>query len=257
MISSQAIHPSRLDAATRLAAIFVPTLMVGLTLNPAILGLLSVVTIAVAITAHLRLSDLAKIIVPLFLFCAITLTMHLLFSQSRTDIRIAIGPLNLSRVALLTGLLYCWRIGLFFVLASCFVRWIGQEEFAETVWRGLTPLGRIGLGVQGVGMALTIAIRFIPQIFIEHRRIAMAQRARGARASKNWLKSLRHFVPLLVPTIASALRRIDTTTDALTVRAWGASPTRTFHRRHNLGVGDWIVLVALLLIIVAAGVLSR
>lgn len=257
MISDHVVHPSRLDAGVRLIAIFVPAGLIGLTLNPAVLQLLTITAFTLVILAGVRVSDLAKAAVPLLMFCAITLTMHLLFSQSHDAISVAVGPLNLNKAALITGLLYCWRIALFFLVAICFVRWIGQEEFAESIWRALTPLGRLGIPAQGIGMAVTIAIRFIPQIFAEHRRIEMAQRARGAQISKTWFKGVRRFVPLLVPTIASALRRIDITADALTVRAWGVYPTRTFHRCRKLGAGDLAVLLATLLIIIAAWVLTR
>ncbi len=257
MLFNQVVQPSRLDSAVRLAAIFVPALLTGLSLNPSVLSILSIAVLALTIIIRVPVSDFFKIAVPVLLFCAVTLLMHLLFSQSADSARIAVGPLSLNQGALFTGLLYCWRIVLFFVVAICFVRWIGQEEFAELVWRTLAPLGRLGLPAQGIGMAITIAIRFIPQILSEHRRIEMAQRARGAQVGKSSFRNVRRFIPMLIPTMASALRRIDTTANALTVRAWGVYPTRTFHRRREFGLRDAAMLVTIMLLVITVWVLSR
>lgn len=257
MLFNQVVHSSRLDAAVRLAAIFVPALLTGLSLNPSVLAILSIAVLALTIIIRVPLSDLFRIAVPMLLFCAVTLLMHLLFSQSADSVRIVVGPLNFNQGALFTGLLYCWRIVLFFGVAVCFVRWIGQEEFAELVWRTLSPFGRMGLPAQGIGMAVTIAIRFIPQILSEHRRIEMAQRARGAQVGRSYFRSVKRFIPMLIPTMASALRRIDTTANALTVRAWGVYPTRTFHRRRSFGIRDAAMLLAIVVLVVSTWVLSQ
>lgn len=257
MLFTQEIHPSRLDSGVRIAAIFVPALLIGLSLKPAVLLLLTAFLIALVTIVRVPAASFAKIATPTLLFCAITLGMHLLFSQSQDSIAIEIGPLSLNQSALLTGLLYCWRIVLFFLIALCFAHWIGQEELAELVWRTIAPLRKIGLPAQEIGLALTIAIRFIPQIFSEHRRIEMAQRARGADLGKKRFTNVRRFVPMLVPTVASALRRIDTTANALTVRAWGVFPSRTFYRRRNFGFGDVVMLLTLAVVVAGAGYLSQ
>lgn len=257
MLFTQEIHPSRLDTGVRLAAIFVPVLLISFSLNPAVLVLLSAFALALIVIVRVPVASFVKIALPVLLFCTITLAMHLLFSQSPDSITIAVGPLSLNQSALNTGLLYCWRIVLFFMFALCFSHWIGQEELAELVWRTIAPLRYLGLPAQEFGLALTIAIRFIPQIFSEYRRIEMAQRARGAYVGKSRFGSVRRFVPMLVPTVASALRRIDTTTNALTVRAWGIYPERTFYRRRRFGFGDAVMLLTLVVVVIAAGFLSR
>ncbi len=257
MLFNQVVQPSRIDSAVRLAAIFAVALLIGLSLDPSVLSLLSIASVALTIIIRVPFSDFSKIALPALLFCAITFLMHLLFSQTADSARIALGPLILNQGALITGLLYCWRIVLFFVIAICFVRWIGQEEFAELVWRTLAPLGRLGLPAQGIGMAITIAIRFIPQILSEHRRIEMAQRARGAQVGKSSFRNVRRFIPMLIPTVTSALRRIDTTANALTVRAWGLYPTRTFHRRRDIGLRDLAMLSAIVLLVISVWMLSR
>lgn len=242
--------PSRLDARTRLAAIFVPVVLISATLNPLALTILTMATIALAVLVKLTLTDLRRIRTPILIFCLVTLLMHVLFVHPKESTVIDLGFATINTSALLTGLLYCWRIGLFAILALSFVRWVTQEEFVVSVWRLLLPLGKVGVPAQGIGMALTIAVRFIPQILIEHRRIETAQRARGAEFAGSWIARTRQALPLLVPTVASAFRRIGTTADALTVRSWGVYPTRTFLRQGSLGRADVILLAALVLIAV-------
>jgi energy-coupling factor transporter transmembrane protein EcfT len=241
---------SRLDARTRLAVVFVPAILVGLTLNPPALVVLTVVAIGVGLLARLSRADLKRAWLPLAIFCLVTLTMHLLFVRPHNSAAIDLGIFAVSEQALLTGSLYCWRIVLFAILALSFVRWVTPEEFVESIWRLILPLGNLGLPVQGVGMALTVAIRFIPQMLTEHKRIALAQRSRGASQGGSALARTRQALPLFVPTVSSAFRRIATTSDALVVRGWGIHPTRTFLRRSILGVADGALLAGLLLVIV-------
>lgn len=255
MFSIAAVKPSLLDPRSRLVAIFFPAFIIGATLDPASLAILTLAVIALAMVADVTVADLRRALVPLLIFCGITLVMHLLFTRTSSAESISLGFITLNRAALAVGLLYCWRIALFFAVALAFTRWISQEEFAESIWRLATPLGRLGVPVQGICMALTIAIRFIPQIFAEHRRIEMAQRARGANPGGSRLNRVRQFIPLLVPTMASALRRIHTTADALTVRAWGANPTRTFYRDAKFTARDAATFAAIIVLIVILVVL--
>lgn len=257
MLSISAVKPSTLDPRTRLAAIFISAIIVGMTLHPAALVVLTVATAALAIASGVTPSDLRRATLPLLIFCAVTLTMHLLFTRTAAVETVSFGIVQLNRATLKIGLLYCWRIVLFFVIALAFTRWISQEEFAESIWRLATPLGKLGIPVQGICMALTIAIRFIPQIFAEHKRIEMAQRARGANPAGGWLNRVRQFIPLLVPTVASALRHINTTADALTVRSWGVEPARTFYRRPQFGLRDVAAFGALALLVLSILVMPR
>ncbi|MGB5105088.1 MAG: energy-coupling factor transporter transmembrane component T [Candidatus Zixiibacteriota bacterium] len=257
MLSISSVKPSALDPRTRLAAIFIPAIIVGITLDPTALILLTAAVAALVIASGVTPTDLCRATLPLLIFCVVTLAMHLLFTRTSAVETISFGFVQLNRVALTIGLLYCWRVALFFAIALSFTRWISQEEFAESIWRLAAPLGKLGIPVQGICMALTISIRFIPQIFAEHRRIEMAQRARGANPSRGWLGRVRQFVPLLVPTMASGLRSINTTADALTVRAWGAAPTRTFYRRSQFAFRDTAAFAALILLVILILALPR
>lgn len=250
MLTLHAHTPSSLDPRTRLAAIFVPVTLIGATLNPISLLVLTIVALGLALLTKLAPADVRRVWIPLLVFCLVTLVMHLLFVHPREGAAVNIGPVALHEQAIKSGLLYCWRIVLFAALALSFARWITQEEFVESVWRLMLPFGKLGVPVQGIGMSLTIAIRFLPQIVAEHRRIETAQRARGARRSGSWLTRTRQLIPTFVPTMASAFRRIQSTADALTVRGWAVYPTRTFLRKGSLGLADIALLAGLVVMVI-------
>jgi biotin transport system permease protein len=84
----------------------------------------------------------------------------------------------------------------------------------------LSPLARLGLRPERAGIAISLALRFIPVLVEQGTRVRQAQAARGVRAPLTWL------VPLVIRTV----RLADGVGEALEVRGWGRavppSPTR-------------------------------
>lgn len=242
---------SKLNPICRLLLVFVPAILVSIFLSPAKLAILSAYTLVLAVLARISFTQLRKLIIPFLLMSAVTLAMHLLFTRNSSTDTTAFGFFAVNTHALNTGLLYCWRIALFFLLGLAFVRSVAKEEFAEVVWRLLLPLRFLRVPVNDLAMALTIAIRFIPETIAEYRRIELLQKSRGAKIGGNWVNRVRRSAPIIIPAVASALRRIDTTADALVVRHWGEVPKRTFYRRLKFRFVDFIGMTLLAALLVS------
>jgi len=78
----------------------------------------------------------------------------------------------------------------------------------------LAPLARLGLRPEQAGIAIFLALRFIPLLAEEGRRIREAQAARGVRTSFTYL----------VPLVIRVLRMADGVGEALEVRGGGRAP---------------------------------
>ncbi len=91
-------------------------------------------------------------------------------------------------------------------------------DLVATVGQVLRPLARFGVDPDRIGLAIALALRFIPVITEQGRRIREAQTARGVHAP------LTYLAPLIIRT----LRLADGVGQALEARGWGleAAPAK-------------------------------
>lgn len=249
MIFTSTPQPSKLNSISRVLLVFVPTILLSTTLEQRDMMILTLFVMTITAISGIGFREISRVIVPALTMCAVTLVLHLLFTRTDGGMTSLVGPFTIHHGAITIGLMYCWRIVLMFLLGSAFVKWIRQEEFAELVWRILLPLRWLKIPVHDIAMSMTIALRFIPLLLAEYRRIELVQKCRGVRIGGNWISRIRRAAPIIVPAFASALRKIDTTADALVVRGWGIAARRTFYREIHFRVLDLISSIGLLAII--------
>nr|WP_320407213.1 energy-coupling factor transporter transmembrane component T [Thermococcus eurythermalis] len=109
-------------------------------------------------------------------------------------------------------------------------------------------LGFVKLGLPyELGLTLTIALRYIPTLYIIAGTIMDAQKSRGLELDKgNFLERARKTVPILIPLIVAALKTAHELSIALESRAFGASRKRTFYRDIGMTGRDYVALGAVL-----------
>ncbi len=102
--------------------------------------------------------------------------------------------------------------------------------------------------------SLATAVRFIPTLANDLEHIMDAQRSRGVDfETLNPIRRITNLRPVLLPLIASAVRRSLDLEEALDSKAFRASGKRT--HLYELTVGNWdllLLVVSLVLIITAA-----
>lgn len=95
----------------------------------------------------------------------------------------------------------------------------------------LKPLKKLGVPVTEIIMAITIAVRFVPVIFEEAKVIINAQISRGAGFhGPGLVKRFRALISIMVPLLASALRRSDDLGTAMEARCYQGGANRTSMR---------------------------
>lgn len=110
----------------------------------------------------------------------------------------------------------------------------------------MTPLGVIKFPVQAVSMMLSLALRFVPTLLDETRRIMNAQSSRGADFVHGGLfKKFKAVISLIIPLFTSALQRSDELSDAMEARGYDPHAKRTRYRKLRFG---WRDLVAFLFV---------
>ena len=111
----------------------------------------------------------------------------------------------------------------------------------------LRPFRRIGIPAHELAMMMSIALRFLPIMIEEARKIMDAQTARGADfAEGNLLRRGRALVPLLVPLLFSAWKRADELSVAMEARCYHGGEGRTEWRTYRLTKIDYGVLSGVL-----------
>lgn len=131
-------------------------------------------------------------------------------------------------------------------IALLFIACTDPSEFASS-------LARIGVSYRA-GYAVSLALRYIPDVQREYRNISQAQQARGIDLSgkDKLLTRLKNSVAILLPLIMSSINRIEVVSNAMELRGFGKEKKRTWYMQRKLQRNDWLA-IALAAAIVAVG----
>lgn len=136
-------------------------------------------------------------------------------------------------------------VALVFILAT------NPSEFASS-------LNRIGVSYK-IGYAVSIALRYIPDVQRDFHEISQAQQARGIDlSSKDSLVSrMKNSSAILFPLVLSSLHRIETISNAMELRGFGKKRSRTWIIQKSFKKQDFVVLlVAAAILALSLGMIS-
>ncbi len=136
-------------------------------------------------------------------------------------------------------------------LAIVFLMTTHPSQFASS-------LNQIGLSYK-VAYAVSLTMRYIPDIQEEFYTIRMSQEARGLELSKKGklMDRIRGNLALVIPLIFSSLERIDTISTAMELRRFGKNKKRTWYTHQPMQSKDYLVLSVLgLLVLVTVGLFA-
>jgi energy-coupling factor transport system permease protein len=117
-----------------------------------------------------------------------------------------------------------------------FIVTTNPSEFAAS-------LNKIGISYN-VGYALAIALRYIPDVQDDFKKIKNAQEARGIEMSSKapLLQRIKNVAAILFPLIFSSMDRIDVVSNAMELRGFGKYKKRTWYSERKLERNDYITL---------------
>jgi len=129
-------------------------------------------------------------------------------------------------------------------IALLFIACTDPSEFAAS-------LARIGVSYRA-GYAVSLALRYIPDVQREYRNISQAQQARGIDISgkDKFFTRLKNSVAILLPLIMSSLNRIETVSNAMELRGFGKKEKRTWYTQRRLKRNDWLAIGLALAVLV-------
>lgn len=116
-----------------------------------------------------------------------------------------------------TGALIVARIVTLVLLAALVTLTTPAEAMIATIERLLAPLGRFGVDPARIGLAFSLALRFIPVIGEEAERVREAQAARGLGHNP---------LALMLPLIVRVLKSAEDVAAAIEARSGHDDPAR-------------------------------
>ena len=245
--TSSLLH--RLDARAKIAATLL--YMIALLLAPDLRCLLGCAGI------FLFFLQVSRVPLPVFwrsmrlimFFVAITMLVNVFFTAG--DVVWNWSFIKITQQGIAKGLVMSLRILLLIGFSSLLT--LTTKPLALTYGlEGLfKPLARLGLPVHELTMTMSLALRFIPVIMEELRRIMEAQRARGAEFSRGGpVKRARSLIPILVPLLVCSLRRADELGQAMESKCYQTGRARTHWKPLLFTAKDAVYMLFFLLLLV-------
>ena len=186
---------------------------------------------------------IARSMAPFALFALSFVVLNGLFHrelEAATPI-FSIGPLTVSWEGLQLGLSVGLRV-LFLVSTS--LLFVATTEPGDFVL-SLVQQARIPYKL---AFAILAAYRFVPILSVEYANIRAAGQVRGLGQRAGIVGSIRSLRRDAIPLLAGAIRRSERMAVAMDSHAFGANPTRTYHRQLRVTARDWLFLLGVLVV---------
>lgn len=131
-----------------------------------------------------------------------------------------------------------------------FIVTTNPSEFAAS-------LNRIGVSYK-VGYSLALALRYIPDVQDDFKKIKNAQQARGIEMSSKARLSTRikNVTAIIFPLVFSSMDRIDVISNAMELRGFGKNKKRTWYMARPLKRNDYATLVVVIVFSITALVIT-
>lgn len=228
---------ARLDARIKIVGLLALALCVFLCHNLAAIAIWLLVAGLLLRTAGLGPRRALLALRPVCLVLAFALCANLVSCDGGADLSL-VGPAGIDISAGARGLVSVLRIVVLVAGSVAVAEATEPTEVSDAVVRLLRPLTRVGLPVGALGTVLSIALRFIPLVGDELRRIRSAQQVRGVRFDEGSLvRRIRAWTAVLTPLIVGLFRRADRLATAMAARCYaGAGAVQVPHR--PLGAQD-------------------
>lgn len=231
----------RLDPRTKILSMLFIMLAVFMS------GFAGLAVAALPVAAGIILAKLSPYLLwqqirPMRLIVLATILLQALLTPGEAIL--AAGPVSITVQGLLAGLDLLIRIILIIMAGITLTATTSLLSLTEGLESLLKPLGRLGLPVHEMVMAITISVRFVPVILEEARTIMSAQISRGAGFyGPGPAKRAKAVVSLMVPLLVGAFRRSDELATAMEARCYRGGAGRTPLNELAFSTGDVVCIL--------------
>lgn len=139
----------------------------------------------------------------------------------------------------------------FWMFSVIFLNSIPPDDVSYVVDLLMIPMRKLKVNVNEVSMIIILALRFMPVILSESKKIMIVQESRGAGISDgSFFKRIKYMLPVFIPIFSSCFRRAINVSLAMESRCYGAPYKRTSLRKNKFGYADFLLGVFTLCLII-------
>jgi len=162
------------------------------------------------------------------IFFLLMLTVVINMFMIKGEPLFSLGKFSISKEGLRTAAFMALRLVYLILGSSLLTLTTTPNTLTDALEKLMRPLKKIKVPVHEIAMMMSIALSFIPILVEETDKIMKAQMARGADfESKNIVKKVQSYVPVLVPLFISAFRRANDLAMAMEARCYHGEEGRT------------------------------
>ncbi|WFA75962.1 energy-coupling factor transporter transmembrane component T [Streptococcus suis] len=241
-----------LSAVSKLLFFLIVSILAMITYDTRLILFIAVFSLALFKMSGIRYKEISLVLILTIIFAAMNaLMVHLFAPRYGVELYGADTPL-------LSGLgAYSLTSQQAFYLANLLLKYFCTVPLAIIFLMTTHPsqfassLNQIGVSYK-VAYAVSLTMRYIPDIQEEFYTIRMSQEARGLELSRKGklMDRIKGNLSLVIPLIFSSLERIDTISTAMELRRFGKNKKRTWYTQQPLQRIDYAVLLFILALVV-------
>ena len=242
----------KLTGATKLAALLLLSFASMTTFDTRFLAGITILTFIMFGVSKIRFREVKALLWFTFVFMVLNNLLIYLFEPeqgvmlygARHEICRLFGRYTLTQEQLFYHLNVILKYLRMIPLVILFVSTTNPSEFAAS-------LNRIGVNYK-ICYAVSLALRYIPDIQREYHDISISLQARGVEMTKKekLFKRLKNIVTILFPLIITSMARIETVSNAMELRSFGKNKKRTWYEARPFLPADIAVIVVSALLLV-------
>lgn len=220
----------RLDPRLKICAVFIFLISVFFDAGFIGYGILAIYVLLCSLVSKIKLSHILKAIKPM-VFMMLFLMIFNIFLMKTGDVIIKIGSISIYSGALLQTAYIFIRLVLIITLTTLMTSTTKPLELTLAIESLLNPLKRFHFPVHELAMMISIALRFIPDLLDEAKRIMKAQASRGVDFNEgSFMEKIKSIISLIIPLFISAFQRAEELANAMESRNYNPEATRTKYK---------------------------
>jgi energy-coupling factor transport system permease protein len=234
----------RISGATKLIVFLLWSILAMMGYDTRVMIVMGALGIVLFIISKIKFADVSFIFKMLIIFMVFNLVGIYLFAPeqgvliygTRHIILNGIGRYNLTAEQLFYEFNVFFKYFMVVPAAILLIVTTHPSEFAAS-------LNRIGVSYS-IAYAVSLTLRYIPDVQRDFYTIYNAQQARGIELSRkaHFFKRIKGLVAITLPLLFSTLDRIDVISHAMELRSFGKNKKRTWYSERPFNRGDFIVL---------------
>lgn len=235
----------RLSGLTKLICFLFLTFAVMYTYDVRVILLIMAFSIYLLWISKIKFSQIRTMVLYVAIFILTNAIISFLFSPemgveiygTRHNIAKLYGRFYLTQEQLFYSVTKMIKYSSVIPLGMIFLLTTNPSEFASS-------LCRVGVPYKA-SYAVALTLRYFPDIQRDYRDISQAQQARGLDLSRKvkFFSRVKNSLLIIIPLIFSSLDRIELISNAMDLRGFGKSRTRTWYSTREFTGQDWLAII--------------